>query len=79
MNIEVYEYVGPKNNLNMEYGTPFVLIGFCDGYELSKTSWFDVSYNKEKIIDQYENLLVDLTVSAEIFSKYFRKSQTIVY
>jgi len=78
MEHKIYEYVGGENSLNIQYGTPFLLIGFCDGeWELSKTNWNDVKYNFSEVVYRFNNLMVDISVCNEHFQKYFRYSCSI--
>ena len=73
--MKIVEYIGPKNNFNIEYGTPYLVIGFCDGeWELSKTTWYDVKYNIDAVKGLFDNLIVNLDVSNDLFEKYFRFS-----
>lgn len=71
--MKIYEYIGDKNNQNIQHGTPFLVIGFCDGkWELSKTTWHDVKNNHKAVQNLHDNLIVDLSVSPKNFEKYFR-------
>jgi hypothetical protein len=79
MEHKIYEYVGGENSLNIQYGTPFILIGFCgDVWELSKTNWNDVKHNAPAVIYRFDNLLVDISVRDEHFQKYFRYSCNVI-
>lgn len=76
--MKIVEYVGPNNSQNIAYGTPFLVIGFCDGeWELSKTSWYDVKENQDSVRDLFNNLMVDICVKPEIYNKYFQFSVEI--
>ena len=77
--LKIVEYVGPdNNNQHIQYGTPFLVIGYCgDVWELSKTSWYDLKENQDAVRYRYNNLMVDLSVSDEHYQKYFRFSQEI--
>jgi hypothetical protein len=73
--MKIYEYIGPKNNFNIEYGTPYLVIGFCDGeWELARTTWYNVKYKPDSIKYLFNNLCVDLNVSLNLFEKCFRFS-----
>jgi hypothetical protein len=80
MKLQIVEFIGDKNNQNIQYGTPFLVIGYCGGeWELSKTNWYDVKNDHIIIIAQYENLLADLSVNDDNFKKYFNHNCYIDY
>jgi len=71
--MKIYEYTGKKNSQNIEHGTPFLIIGFCDGeWELSETNWNDVENNHDAIQYSHNNLLVDYSIKDDDFKKYFK-------
>lgn len=73
--MKIYEYIGGENSQKIQYGTPFLVIGFCDGeWELSQTTWYDVKHNTPAIVDLMDSLMVTMNVSPELFEKYFRFS-----
>jgi len=76
--MKIVEYIGPENSQNVIYGTPFLVVGFCDGeWELAKTTWYDVKENHQAIHDLHDNLMVDICVHPEVFDKYFLLSTMI--
>lgn len=79
--LKIHEYIDKDGkHASIQHGTPFVVIGFCDGeWELSQTSWYDVKYNPSAVIDLFENLMVTLSVSDEDFQKYFPFSCEVEY
>jgi hypothetical protein len=73
--LTIVEYVGPANSQGVQYGTPFLVIGFCGGeWELSRTTWFDVKEAQDKVRDLFNALAVNLSVSPENYEIYFRKN-----
>ena len=78
--LDIYEYVGPKNNQGIESSTPFLLISFCDGeWELSQTNWNDVNNHPENVYDLFDGLAVTLYVLPNLFEEYFKFSRKLEY
>ena len=53
-------------------GTPFVILGFCDGEcELIQTSWFQIKYKPHEIQAKLDSLESSGFVLVETLEKYF--------
>ena len=72
--MNVYEYVG--DNPNIQYGTPFCVVGFSNKrYFLMKTSWAELKNNPESITEKSSTN--SLSVEQNTFEKNFRFSKEI--